>query len=369
MEALIIIKVLAIIPEGGKIVGGLLLFLQEPKRQFLPEESGDLIAARSAFPWWRHRQSPNLCLFFDFGWFEGRINHLCLSCRTDSSKEMSSWKRPASCGKAFRNLKVMMLDALLFPLIICRKAMMDHYALRDKDSCFHKDHYISGPTEGDLAVWSSPRGSWDSREGKCNNSATRIDWQLQSEKQDQAHLKRLRFQTPQGRSSITELPLCRKYEQQYRNPNNIQIVSDNSKLEDISRHECQCNVVLRLNAHSRLRSLHSRRTLVVLAQCLDCPMEQFFEQHNWKDPQALTFHSRRQAKLTSHMGLKTRVTVQLWVWQYFVELRGTEAGNNIGRSHVRKHRQGHWVTPLTCRSSQLLLLGHEKAAVDCQFQH
>lgn len=54
------------------------------------------------------------------------------------------------------------------------------------------------------------------------------------------------------------------------------IVSDNSKLEHISRHKCQCNVVLRLNAHSRLRSLHSRRTLVALAQCLDCPMEQFF---------------------------------------------------------------------------------------------
>lgn len=72
-------------------------------------------------------------------------------------------------------------------------SMMAHYTLRDKDPCFHKDDYISGPTEGDFTVWSSPRGSWTSREGKCNNSAMTIDCQLQSEKQDQAHLKRLRF--------------------------------------------------------------------------------------------------------------------------------------------------------------------------------
>lgn len=70
------------------------------KTSALPEETGDLIAARSAFSSRRHKQSPNPCLFFDFGWFEGRINHLCLPCHMGCSKEMASWKRPASCGKA-----------------------------------------------------------------------------------------------------------------------------------------------------------------------------------------------------------------------------------------------------------------------------
>lgn len=39
------------------------------------------------FPSRRHRQLPNPCLFFDFGWFEGRINHLCLACHMDFSKK------------------------------------------------------------------------------------------------------------------------------------------------------------------------------------------------------------------------------------------------------------------------------------------
>lgn len=71
--------------------------------------------------------------------------------------------------------------------------MMAHYALRDKDPRFDEDDCVSGPAEGGDGVWSSPRGPRDRPEGKCNNSVTRIDCQLQSEKQDQAHLRRLRF--------------------------------------------------------------------------------------------------------------------------------------------------------------------------------
>lgn len=71
--------------------------------------------------------------------------------------------------------------------------MMAYYTPRDKDPCLHADDCISGPSEGDVVVWSRPRGPRNSREGKCNNSVTRIGCQLQSENQDQAHLKRLRF--------------------------------------------------------------------------------------------------------------------------------------------------------------------------------
>lgn len=67
MEALIIIKVLAIIPVGGEMVGGPPAVSATTKTSAPPEETGDLIAARSAFTSQRHRQSQNPCLFFDFG--------------------------------------------------------------------------------------------------------------------------------------------------------------------------------------------------------------------------------------------------------------------------------------------------------------
>lgn len=37
-----------------------------------------------------------------------------------------------------------------------------------------------GDSWDSLTVWSAPRGTWDSREGKCNNSMTRRGCQLQS---------------------------------------------------------------------------------------------------------------------------------------------------------------------------------------------